>query len=120
MIKKYCDRCGVECEKLETVHIPTENHNNGSYSAGTIEVCPDCEKEYRKIEDVLIDFKITVYRKFFNIAVDKPIAKKPKPIPYVGGTQFFDCPYCDKTMAYKEYAYCPDCGQKLDWGENNE
>lgn len=42
MTKHYCDRCGVDCEKLSTVRIPKENHCNGSYSTETIEVCPDC------------------------------------------------------------------------------
>lgn len=54
-----------------------------------------------------------------KVAVDKQMKRKPKSIPCAVGKSLFDCPYCEKTMSYKQYHYCPDCGQKLDWGEND-
>ena len=50
-----------------------------------------------------------------EIAVKKQQARKPKPIPCAVDKNLFDCPYCEKTMSYKKYHHCPDCGQKLDW-----
>ena len=35
---------------------------------------------------------------------------------------FYDCPKCGKTVRdiinRRYYNYCPDCGQKLDWSDN--
>lgn len=28
-----------------------------------------------------------------------------------------DCPCCGKAEIYSNANYCPDCGQKLDWGK---
>jgi hypothetical protein len=39
MTRKFCDRCGVECNSLTDIKIPIENHGHGSYSTKTIEVC---------------------------------------------------------------------------------
>lgn len=32
------------------------------------------------------------------------------------------CPYCNKEyeVDYDNYDYCPNCGQKIDWSENND
>ena len=58
-------------------------------------------------------------------AREKQIAKKPT---YEGdgyapnGTLVYDtwiCPCCDKRyeVDYDDYDYCPNCGQKLDWSD---
>lgn len=70
MTKHYCDRCGLECKSLSSIRVPTVNNGNGSYSTKTIEVCPICEKEHRQFEDMLIDFKIAAYSKFFKLKGD--------------------------------------------------
>ena len=31
--------------------------------------------------------------------------------------EFYRCPSCFRTRTYKVVSYCPDCGQKLDWGK---
>ena len=31
-----------------------------------------------------------------------------------------DCPCCGKSEIYSNANYCPDCGQKLDWGEEDD
>lgn len=58
-------------------------------------------------------------------ALDKQIAKKP----YIWGYGFdevgniiydmWDCPECEKSyeLEYDEYKYCPECGQRLDWSD---
>lgn len=67
MTKHYCDRCGLEHPTLTSVRIPIENLNNGSFRSCTIEVCPICEREHEHLEDMLIDFKIMVFEKFFKV-----------------------------------------------------
>lgn len=57
-------------------------------------------------------------------ALEKQIPKKPK----MRHTKDFDgyndgwCPCCGKYVQELEYdkKYCQECGQKLDWGEENE
>nr|DAG56950.1 MAG TPA: DNA-directed RNA polymerase II subunit [Caudoviricetes sp.] len=60
-------------------------------------------------------------------ALEKQIPKKPT---YEGdgyapdGTLVYDtwiCPCCDKRyeVDYDDYDYCPDCGQKLDWSDED-
>ena len=31
-----------------------------------------------------------------------------------------DCPCCGKAEIYSNANYCPDCGQKLDWGKEED
>lgn len=58
-------------------------------------------------------------------ALEKQIPKKPT---YEGdgyapdGTFIYDtwiCPCCDERyeVDYDDYAYCPNCGQKIDWSD---
>ena len=60
-------------------------------------------------------------------AVEKQTAKKPdyEGDGYADGHLVYDtwiCPCCGKhyEVDYDNYNYCPDCGQKLDWSENDE
>jgi hypothetical protein len=60
--------------------------------------------------------------------MEKQIAKKPTPIDYekymdvVKNAKFLKgaywCPNCKHTV--RSGAYCDDCGQKLDWSNENE
>ncbi len=55
-------------------------------------------------------------------ALEKQIPKEPKYKKQL--RDFFgmatvvkgDCPCCGKVEIYSNANYCPDCGQKLDWG----
>lgn len=55
-------------------------------------------------------------------ALEKQIPKEPKYKKQL--RDFFgvatvvkgDCPRCGKAEIYSNANYCPDCGQKLDWG----
>lgn len=37
---------------------------------------------------------------------------------YFGMLGYFRCPKCGEILTKGYYNYCPDCGQKLDWGDN--
>ena len=59
-------------------------------------------------------------------ALEKQIPKEPKYKKQL--RDFFgvatvvkgDCPCCGKAEIYSNANYCPDCGQKLDWSEEND
>lgn len=59
-------------------------------------------------------------------ALEKQIPKEPKYKKQL--RDFFgvatvvkgDCPCCGKAEIYSNAKYCPDCGQKLDWSEEND
>ena len=36
------------------------------------------------------------------------------------GLGFFKCPKCGEMFIEEHYNYCPDCGQKLDWSDEDE
>ena len=55
MTKHYCDRCGVECDKLNSVRVTVKNLGNGSSLTETMEVCPACEKDGERIITYAID-----------------------------------------------------------------
>lgn len=57
-------------------------------------------------------------------ALEKQIPKKPdfEGDGYSNGQLVYDtwiCPYCEKKyeVEYEEYICCPNCGQRIDWGE---
>ena len=59
-------------------------------------------------------------------AVEKQIPKKPNRIEYVDGGAENECPSCKKRICMVfgngdtfrwQMPYCCDCGQKLDWSE---
>ena len=60
-------------------------------------------------------------------AVEKQKAKKPdfEGDGYADGYLVYDtwiCPCCGKhyEVDYDDYDFCPNCGQKLDWSDENE
>lgn len=57
---------------------------------------------------------------FVNKAVRKQIPKKPiKHMANPVGFPYYECPVCgDYDVSGQKY--CDECGQKLDWGEQNE
>ena len=54
---------------------------------------------------------------------EKQIPKEPKykkQLRDFFGMVYFtkcDCPCCGKTEIYSNANYCPECGQKIDWGD---
>ncbi len=80
-------------------------------------------ENYMQFEDECVKKGFTFKRVIE--AREKQIAKKPT---YEGdgyapdGTLVYDtwiCPCCDKRyeVDYDDYDYCPNCGQKLDWSD---
>lgn len=60
-------------------------------------------------------------------ALEKQTAKKPtyEGDGYADGHLVYDtwiCPCCEKRyeVDYDNYDYCPNCGQKLDWEDDDE
>lgn len=59
--------------------------------------------------------------------LEKQIPKKPnyEGDGYYNGQPVYDtwiCPCCEEMyeVDYDEYDYCPNCGQKIDWSDENE
>lgn len=61
-------------------------------------------------------------------AVEKQIPKKPITTADGCNNDCLECPNCDSFIGYKtdcedehyQVNYCPNCGQMLDWGEEND
>ena len=60
-------------------------------------------------------------------ALEKQISKKPylEGDGYADGYLVYDtwiCPHCEKhyEVDYDDYDYCPNCGQAIDWSEEDE
>ena len=66
MTKNFCDRCGVECEKLFDIHIPLEKSGGKvSYQVERIEVCKKCNELNDKIVETLIEIRFSMYKNLF-------------------------------------------------------
>lgn len=93
--------------------------------------------ESEAIEAIQFDLKIggEIHSKVLRDAVDvaiqaleKQVPKKPTPIDYEKYIDVIDnarflrgaywCPDCNR--AVKSGSFCSDCGQKLDWSDENE
>lgn len=51
---------------------------------------------------------------------EKQISKKPLYIANLGCTALWLCPVCERRIIRSELVYCHQCGQKLDWSDENE
>lgn len=65
----------------------------------------------------------------YNIAIEALEKQLPKKVEYEGGYidngftkyRMAKCPTCDRWYSNNdEVAYCPNCGQKLDWSESKQ
>lgn len=81
--------------------------------------CEDCLKWHKKLKEWLIDYKFLK---------EKSTDKKPN-LEGDGydeqGQLIYDtwiCPNCEKhyELDYDEYDYCPNCGQKILWGNEDD
>ena len=50
-------------------------------------------------------------------ALEKQIPKKRDEMMGLFGDIEYNCRACGQLIEKNYYAYCPTCGQKLDWGE---
>lgn len=51
---------------------------------------------------------------------EKQIPKKPLYIANLGCTALWLCPVCERRIIRSDLVYCHQCGQKLDWSDENE
>ncbi len=75
-----------------------------------------------KKTDKQLQQEVTEIRRFID-GDSKQTAKKVIPIAYNAaiGTMIGDCPVCRTTPLREcDCAYCPHCGQKLDWSDAHE
>lgn len=71
------------------------------------------------IKDNLISFDDTEKKAVETLQelVDK--ATPTKPSCWGDGYDIYDCPKCGESyeIDYEKYDHCPECGQKLDWSD---
>ena len=91
-------------------------------------ICDECGKEHKRLAEWIEELRS--YQEIGTVeecreAVEK---QKPKKPDYEGdgyddsGNIVYDtwiCPCCGKRyeVDYDDYKYCPECGQKIDWSE---
>ena len=83
--------------------------------------------EYKEVLEALESGFIEIidieqHRKATCEALEKQIPKKPQTATYFYGFKY-SCPACSKTLCFdfdEQKEYCPECGQALDWSDENE
>ena len=50
-------------------------------------------------------------------ALEKQTLKKPLHIANLGYTELWLCPVCERRIIRSDLKYCHQCGQKLDWSD---
>ena len=57
----------------------------------------------------------------YSIAFEAAIEALEKQIPKkLKDDGWLYCPICGRDVLMDRFDYCPDCGQALDWSENND
>ena len=67
---------------------------------------------YRNTDDFEMRISKDCYKLIIE-ALEKQIPKKPK------DDGWLYCPICGRDVLMDRFDYCPDCGQALDWSDNN-
>lgn len=65
MTKYFCDRCGIESQKLNEIKIPNKKTRYG-FETKPIQVCGNCESEYDNINDKLVDIRFILFADFLK------------------------------------------------------
>ena len=68
---------------------------------------------YRNTDDFEMRISKDCY-KLVREALEKQIPKKLK------DDGWLYCPICGRDVLMDRFDYCPDCGQALDWSDNND
>lgn len=77
-------------------------------------------------EDIALIEELLEYKKLGTLeeveeAVGKQTAEKPMKVLGINGNVEYECGYCGESEAINEmFSYCPWCGQKIDWRDENE
>lgn len=114
-----------ELERWHTYRL-AENVKN-PFAKMSTSICHNCDHKDDYIEE--LEAEVKEYRAIGTVeecraAVENQTAKKPdyEGDGYADGHLVYDtwiCPCCGKhyEVDYDNYNYCPDCGQKLDWSD---
>lgn len=74
------------------------------------------------MNDAPANTSIKAYRSVINELIDHLKFKKPCSFydGYADGNEVWEyfCPMCDNYFEDNEYPYCPECGQAIDWSDN--
>lgn len=127
--KSDMGKCLIKAlEENQRWHISEVNPSIKNVFANmSTQICHNCDHKDEYIEE--LEAEIQQYRAIgtpeeCRAAVEKQTAKKPdyEGDGYADGHLVYDtwiCPCCGKhyEVDYDNYNYCPDCGQKLDWSD---
>lgn len=115
--KKEIQSCEVAIKALEEVqrwHTSVINPNIKNEFANTsTQICHNCDHKDEYIEE--LEAEVEEYRAIgtpeeCRVAVEKQTAKRPR---IMGNAMI--CPSCPRCFKSDNSAYCPSCGQKLKW-----
>ena len=77
-------------------------------------------------EDIALIEELLEYKKLGTLeeveeAVGKQTAEKPRKVLGIHGNVEYECGYCGESEDINEmFSYCPWCGQRIDFGEDEE
>ena len=136
MTKHYCDRCGKECKKLVEIKVPDKKTRYG-WQTKPAQVCDDCEKEYKDINDKLTEIRFILFRDFMNRSsaaeslngdTEGRNESKPEGVAKAKAINrgfsnhdcaaFFECSLCGHV--FSDYSFeksdprCPNCKAELE------
>lgn len=105
---QICHNCDHKDEYIEELEAEVEEYR----AIGTPEELQEMKKDFA---EALSDWR--QYRKVGTLeecraAVEKQTAKRPR---IMGNAMI--CPSCPRCFKSDNSAYCPSCGQKLKWGD---
>lgn len=110
-------------EMLKAYYVCQQMQVKGIYEKCNSNKCDDCDLCYKQGNngERIESTKIAI------LALEKQIPKKPtyEGDGYADGHLVYDtwiCPCCENRyeVDYDNYDHCPNCGQKLDWSDENE
>lgn len=127
--KSDMGKCLIKAlEENQRWHISEVNPSIKNVFANmSTQICHNCDHKDEYIEE--LEAEIQQYRAISTVeecraAVEKQTARRPdyEGDGYADGHLVYDtwiCPCCGKhyEVDYDNYNYCPDCGQKLDWSD---
>lgn len=127
--KSDMGKCLIKAlEENQRWHISEVNPSIKNVFANmSTQICHNCDHKDEYIEE--LEAEIQQYRAIstveeFRAAVEKEAAKKPdyEGDGYSDGHLVYDtwiCPCCGKhyEVDYDDYDFCPECGQCIDWSE---
>ena len=93
----------------------TENENK--LLEGAVEFLEDIVESLKE----LLEYKKLGTLEEVEDAMEKQTAEKPRKVLGINGNIEYECKYCGESEFINEiFSYCPWCGQKIDWSDENE